>query len=106
LRQAGHHVVEAPDGPTAIDLFGDGTGFDAVVLDYAMPGMKGTAAARAIRAVRQDVPILLVTGFVEAMAPGEWPAEHTLHKPFRPDRLRQRLEELIAPQRNTPSGKT
>ena len=96
LRNAGEHVVEASDGPSAIDIFGDGAGFDAVVLDYAMPGMKGTAAARAIQAVRPDVPILLVTGFAEAMVPGEWPAEYILHKPFRPDRLRQRLEELIA----------
>jgi len=102
LRNAGQHVVEASDGPTAIDLFGDGSGFDAVVLDFAMPGMKGTAAARAILAIRPDVPILLVTGFAEAMAPGEWPAEYILHKPFRPDRLRQRLEELIAARRNPP----
>lgn len=106
LRRAGQHVVEASDGPTAIDFFGDGTAFDAVVLDYAMPGMKGTAAARAIRAIRQDVPILLVTGFGEAMAPGEWPAEYILHKPFRPDRLRQRIEELLALQRNTRGDKT
>jgi signal transduction histidine kinase len=106
LRNAGHRVVEASDGPTAVDLFGDGVGFDAVVLDYAMPGMKGTAAARAIRAIRPDVPILLVTGFAEAMAPGEWPAESILHKPFRPDRLRQRLEELIAARRDGASDKT
>jgi DNA-binding NtrC family response regulator len=39
LREAGHHVVSAPDGPAAAEAIG-AAGFDAVVLDLTGPELE------------------------------------------------------------------
>lgn len=38
--------------------------FDAVVLDQVMPGMNGIEMARAIRGARNDIPMLLISGYL------------------------------------------
>jgi CheY-like chemotaxis protein len=37
---------------------------DAVVLDFAMPGMNGGAVAMALREIRPNVPILLLSAYL------------------------------------------
>ena len=37
--------------------------FDAVVIDYLMPGMTGMELARHLRESRSDIPIVLVSGY-------------------------------------------
>ncbi|HTT36642.1 MAG TPA: ATP-binding protein [Burkholderiales bacterium] len=41
----------------------DPSHFDAVVLDYLMPGMTGTELAAHLRQARSDIPIVLVSGY-------------------------------------------
>ena len=38
--------------------------FDAVLSDEAMPDMTGSELAREIRAIRGDIPIVLMSGYV------------------------------------------
>jgi len=38
--------------------------FDVVLTDEAMPGLTGTELARAVRAIRSDLPVVLMSGFV------------------------------------------
>ena len=38
-------------------------GIDVVVLDVTMPGMGGLEAARALRGVRPDLPVVLMSGY-------------------------------------------
>ena len=45
--------------------------FDAVLSDESMPEMAGCEMAAAIRSVRADIPIVLVSGFVTAALSGE-----------------------------------
>ena len=52
-------VVRAMDGAEAVRLAVDGSP-DLVILDYDMPGTNGIDAARAIRARRADLPMILV----------------------------------------------
>jgi signal transduction histidine kinase len=101
LNEAGYDIVRAATGPQALDLFGDGHGFAAVVLDYAMPAMNGVAAAHAMLARRADTPILLVTGFVDTLTSREWPSEDILRKPFGPESLRQRVDGLVERSRGS-----
>lgn len=58
LEREGYTVLTANDGPTALTMFRD-SAVDAVVLDYAMPGMDGAKVAKALREIHPHVPILL-----------------------------------------------
>jgi CheY-like chemotaxis protein len=62
LQRRGFRVVTANDGPAAIELFRQ-IKFDAVILDYVMPGMSGGDVARELRRERQSMPIILHTGY-------------------------------------------
>jgi CheY-like chemotaxis protein len=63
LEREGYVVYTAPDGPTGIRIFQQQP-VDAVVLDFAMPGMNGGAVARELREIRPDIPILLLSAYL------------------------------------------
>ena len=50
LESDGYEVEDAEDGAKGLALFGDGTRFDAVLLDQKMPGMDGVQVLEQIRA--------------------------------------------------------
>src|SRR5690348_2072400 len=64
LQRRGFRVISAKDGPSAIDLFHQ-IKCDAVILDYAMPGMSGGEVAKVLREEDKTVPIILHTGYKE-----------------------------------------
>jgi CheY-like chemotaxis protein len=63
LESEGFDVAIAADGRTGLQLFSDTT-FDLVVLDYSMPGMNGGEVAQAIRQLRPETPIILLSAYV------------------------------------------
>ena len=67
LERAGYEVLTAPDGPSGLDLFSEHP-VQAVVLDYSMPGMHGGEVARRMRETKPDVPILLLSAYVDLAA--------------------------------------
>ncbi|MEP6620977.1 MAG: PAS domain S-box protein [bacterium] len=69
LRKAGYEVETAVDGQEAVDLVRADPGrCDIVVMDGNMPRMTGHDAARIIRVVRPDLPLVLCTGYFDARA--------------------------------------
>lgn len=92
LGNLGYRVVEASSGEEAMSLLARGDHVDLLVTDYLMPGMTGTALARAVRAARPDVPILLVSGYVDRAGLDE--DLPRLAKPFREHDLAASLAEL------------
>lgn len=68
---------------------------DAVLLDNQMPGMKGTEAARAIRAARPNIPIVFTTAYAEyAVEAFEIQSTDYLLKPFTKERLRDAVARI------------
>ena len=63
LEREGYVVHTATDGPTGIRVFRQHP-VDAVVLDFAMPGMDGGAVATALREIRPTIPILLLSAYL------------------------------------------
>jgi len=63
LESEGFEVAVAPDGKTGLQLFSNNR-FDLVVLDYSMPGMNGGEVAQAIRQLRPETPIILLSAYV------------------------------------------
>ena len=63
FERAGYTVLTALEGNAAIKVFMENQ-IDAVVLDYAMPGMNGSQVARALRQLKPEVPILLLSAYL------------------------------------------
>ena len=63
LERAGYPVLTAVDGYSGFELFANQP-VEAVVLDYAMPGMHGGEVARKMRQTKPEVPILLLSAYV------------------------------------------
>lgn len=72
LSRAGHHVEVFTDPASALERFRQAPGeFDLVVTDLTMPGMSGLQLARAVKTLRADTPIAMVTGDADATAEAE-----------------------------------
>ena len=65
LRQLGYDVLEAKDGPSALNVLGqDGTAVDLVFSDVVLPsGMDGFELARELQRRYPHIKILLTSGF-------------------------------------------
>ncbi len=63
LEKEGYRVLTATDGSSGLSLFMDQP-VEGVILDYFMPGMDGGEVAVAMRMRRPEVPILLLSAFV------------------------------------------
>lgn len=92
LADLGYAVVEAVSAEEAICLVEQGVEFDILLTDHLMPGMTGTELARQVRAIRPDLPVLLVSGYAEI--DGISADLPRLTKPFRKDELAISLAEL------------
>ncbi|WP_342642530.1 response regulator [Rhodoligotrophos ferricapiens] len=93
LAALGHTLVEAKDGPGALDIMASDQRFDLLVADFAMPGMTGLDLALRARKVLPDLPVLLITGHAELPEAAE--NMSLLIKPFRQEELALRIAELI-----------
>lgn len=92
LQSLGCQVEEAADGETALRVVYGGNDFDVMLTDYAMPTMVGTELARRVRARRPDLPIIMVTGYVDAIADMS-SITLMLKKPFSPSELTAALRQ-------------
>jgi two-component system response regulator (stage 0 sporulation protein F) len=63
LETVGYQVGEADDGLTGLEAFGDGSNWDAVLLDQRMPGMDGLETLRHIRERAPDARIIMATAY-------------------------------------------
>jgi CheY-like chemotaxis protein len=55
---------------------------DALIVDFLMPAMPGDEVIRRARALRPDVPVVIVTGFAAAARTLGLQKVHILEKPF------------------------
>lgn len=68
LEAAGFRVLTAHSGKDGIRIF-QGQEVDLVLMDYAMPGMDGISAARMMKQIKPEVPIVFLSAYHEL--PGE-----------------------------------
>ncbi len=66
LDRLGCQVETAPDGRTAIEIFAENPSrFDCVILDLTMPRMGGEECFERLREIRDDVVVVLSSGYSE-----------------------------------------
>ncbi len=66
LEEQGYTVSTATSGEAAVELFRHKP-FDIVITDFRMPGMNGIELIRQIRSEKPEVPIILLSGFVQPL---------------------------------------
>ncbi|HEX6138720.1 MAG TPA: PAS domain S-box protein [Casimicrobiaceae bacterium] len=67
LEHLGLAVVVFEDARTALEAIARGEALDLVISDQTMPGMTGIELARAVRASRASLPVVLYTGYGEGV---------------------------------------
>lgn len=66
LESYGYTVIVAVNGKEGVNLFRElGHAIDAVLLDATMPVMSGEEALARLKSIREDVPVVLSSGFNE-----------------------------------------
>ncbi len=100
LRRAGHTVTLVEDGASALVAARAG-GYDAVVLDWSMPGMDGIEVCRRLMADASwtRVPIVFLTAATHAGAADEARAAGAagiVAKPFDPMTVGEAIDRVIS----------
>ena len=95
LQEIGFQTIGAEDGRRALEIMEEvGDSVTAVLLDLSMPRMGGAETFRRLRAVRPDLPILMMSGYTEQVVAPQFSGSGPgitgfLQKPFL-------AEDLIA----------
>ncbi|MEJ2639281.1 MAG: response regulator, partial [Desulfosarcinaceae bacterium] len=99
LTTLGYRVDATQNPQQALDrLREDPHGVDLVITDLAMPHIKGDELARALKAIRRDLPIVLCTGFNDPdqkCRHADRLFQSLLSKPFSSNELQQAIETAL-----------
>lgn len=108
LTRLGCSVVTSRTGTEALDLFhATPKAFDAIIMDWAMPGITGQELCARLSAVREDIPMLVTAGMEVTAIPSPVPCSVRgwLRKPFTfqslGDAVKQIFEQPLAPRIQT-----
>jgi CheY-like chemotaxis protein len=99
LEAAGYQVGEAQDGYHALELYGDGMQWNAVILDQRMPGIDGLETLRCLKQKNQRAMVVMATAYasielaVDAMKLG---ATDFVRKPLSPETLRNAVATALS----------
>ena len=106
LRERGHRVLEAGDGPAGLRLLAAGR-VDLLVTDVGLPGgLNGRQVAEIARERRPGLPVLFITGYAGGVLDGRLaPGTEVLGKPFKLDALAGKVRDMIEAGATAPAGR-
>ncbi len=103
LQKKGYEVTTASNGPDAIELTRENN-FDLILLDENMPGLTGLDTLAQLKAIRPDLPVVMVTKNEEEdimdQAIGSQIADYLI-KPVNPTQILLTLKKNIHQQQIT-----
>lgn len=92
-------IVIAEDGREALDAFdGQEADYDLIICDWKMPRLSGLEFLKHVRAVRPEMPFLMVTALATMIAVEEALALDVtayIAKPFSPEQLEEKIMVLV-----------
>ena len=96
LRDLGYVVTLAPDAAAAVDFLEQPSpSFDLMLTDINMPGeMDGLDLAEHVKERLPDLPVLLTSGYSEALARGEGSDFPLLRKPYSAAALESAIQKV------------
>jgi CheY-like chemotaxis protein len=98
LEEFGYRVLLAENAPAAVSVLERDT-VDLLLSDIVMPGgMSGLELADRARRLRGELPVLLTTGYAEAIdhATARQTGIELLRKPFRPRELGAKIHQMLS----------
>jgi len=99
LEANGYAVLQAGDGPSALELLRRHTGpLHLLVTDVVMPGMSGPDVAVAVAAMRPGAHVLYISGYTDSSVGHQGsldPGTAFLQKPFSADVLTRAVREVL-----------
>lgn len=99
LVDMGYEVLQAADGPSAIEVLQSTPQIRLLVTDVCLPGMNGRHLADAARVIKPNLNVIFVTGYAEnaVLSHGLLPTGmHVLTKPFDLAAFGQRVQTLLS----------
>ncbi len=97
LRELNYVVLEAKDGPDALEVLRSCGRVDVLVTDVGLPGgMNGRQVADAARVHRSELPVLFITGYAGVLHEGQLaPGMQVIGKPFALDTLAAKVRAML-----------
>jgi len=95
LADAGHEVLEASDGESALAILKNTPDIDLVVTDVRMSKMDGFTLVSIAHETRPDLNVLFMTGYMGTDVPAKIRNAKVLQKPFDPDDLLTAIETML-----------
>lgn len=102
-----YRVIEASNGPQALQILKKPNAIDLVILDVMMPQMTGTEVLRQIKANYPHLSVIILTGqsskdvAIEAL---KGRADDYIEKPFEVERFLSVIQKILESKRKTASG--
>jgi CheY-like chemotaxis protein len=92
LRSLGYGALEAKDAAQALQLFLDGHKVDLLLTEAAVPGMACTELLDAVRALKPDLPFIIMSNRLDAARASR---PDCLRKPFKVEQLKDKLDAAL-----------
>jgi two-component system chemotaxis response regulator CheY len=100
LEHEGYSVFSSGDAERAAQIFRSVPQIDLLVTDLYMPGRSGMELGRQLKGIRQELPVLLISGGLvveEQMVKMQEEGWSFLAKPFRLTELLATVHRILAP---------
>ena len=101
LRELGYQVLEASDGPSALQILEGGLGIDLLFTDVGLPGgVNGRQLADRARLKRPGLKVLFTSGYARNAIVHQGrldPGVELLSKPFTLRQLATKVRQMLAP---------
>lgn len=99
VERLGFTVDAAGDGRKALSCFeSDPAHVSVAIVDIMLPGMDGLELVRRLRLIREDVPVVIMSGYFgqeTAARLRAQPSTGFLQKPFKPDALVSEVRRVL-----------
>jgi DNA-binding NtrC family response regulator len=92
-----HEIITTNNPLEALEIIKQG-GIDLLIADLKMPGLDGSELLEAVKAVDQDIPVVIITAFATEEAAAETLQNggfDFIIKPFRKEQILTTIEKAI-----------
>jgi PAS domain S-box-containing protein len=99
LERLGFQVLTTPDAAEAIEIFQKlADNLDCVLINLTMPKMDGVELFHKLREIRQNIPIIICSGYTEEQVMNRFrenKPEGFIQKPYRIKQLEEKIKMII-----------